>query len=115
MVISAPEFRVEVPGARATRLDSIILIVIFLFGFSLCLLGSSLIHPAITRDNDIWFDADSARYYNAMHVRGQDQERTSVHPLASLIMYPPVGLLRAAGVPVGRAEQLTLALLAGRG
>lgn len=112
-VISAPEFRVEVSGARATRLDSVILLVIFLSGFSLCLLGCSLIHPAITRDNDIWFDADSARYYNAMHLRGEGQERTSVHPLASLIMYPPVGLLRAAGVPAGRAEQLTLALLAG--
>ena len=76
------------------RLDAVILIGIFMAGFALCLFACSLIHPAITRENDIWFDADSARYYNAMHLPGSDQERTSVHPLASLIMYPPVRVLR---------------------
>jgi hypothetical protein len=112
--VSAPERIVKTLGQRAVRLDFAFSIGFFLAGFVLCLLGCALIHPAITRFNDIWFDADSARYFNAMHLRWQGQERTSVHPLASLIMYPPVWMLRTVlHLSVNRAEQLTLGLLAG--
>jgi hypothetical protein len=108
--------RVQVQTVRASRLrlDAIIPAGFFLAGIALCLVGCSLIHPAITSVNDIWFDADAARYSQAMHLRGQDQERTSVHPLASLVMYPPVWLLRTAlHLSVNRAEQGALALAAG--
>jgi hypothetical protein len=66
-----------------------------------------------TRFIDLWFDADTAVYVDLMIARQGEHGATNVHPLLSLMLYPPVKLLRAAlSLPTLQAIRAMLALVA---
>ena len=57
--------------------------------------GTQLINTAILDERafDVWFDADLYRVFSNMTELGSDHYRTKVHPIFSLIAFPPVSLL----------------------
>ena len=85
----------------------------FLAGFALCLFGCSLIHPTITRENDIWFDADRLATTTPCTSAARTRNAPAFTRWRASSCIRPFVPLRAAGLSVNRAEQLTLALLAG--
>ena len=58
--------------------------------------GARLINPVIfnPQADDVWFESDISRVFRNMTQQGSDHYRTKVHPLFSLIAFPPVYLLR---------------------
>ncbi|HEY9711562.1 MAG TPA: hypothetical protein V6D48_25360, partial [Oculatellaceae cyanobacterium] len=81
-------------------------------GFASYLAGQ-LIDPLIWRTWDFWFEADIIRVLKSMTTGGGDDNRTSVHPLFSLIAYPPVYVLKAAlGIETITAVRVVVAAVA---
>jgi hypothetical protein len=50
----------------------------------------------IVKLQDIWLGVDIARVFDNMTSRGSNHYRLKVHPLFSLIAYPPVTVLEKA-------------------
>jgi hypothetical protein len=76
-----------------------------------CTLASRLA-PAVYERPDAWFDADISRVVSNMSDRAGDHYRTKVHPLFSLLTYPPVAALKALGLrrlPAVRAVMVAVA------
>ena len=82
--------------------DLLILVTLFTTAIFLVYQGSRLINTAILdrKAFDVWFDADLYRVFSNMTDRGSDHYRTRVHPIFSLIAFPPVSLL-AQGLDLG--------------
>ena len=76
-------------------LDVVILTVLFIAAIVLAYKGTQLINAVILDEQarDVWFNADIDRVFRNMTDRGSNHARTRVHPLFSLIAYPPVKLL----------------------
>ncbi|MBO3457611.1 hypothetical protein G7B40_009010 [Aetokthonos hydrillicola Thurmond2011] len=76
--------------------------------------GGLLINPYILSYNseDIWFGADVARVLWNMALRTSNHFRTEVHPLFSLIAYPPVQLLNKLGIEQITAARIIIASVA---
>jgi len=66
-----------------------------------------------TRYLDLWFDADTTDYVRMMISLQGPQSETKVHPLLSLMIYPPVKIFRMVfGLAQIQAIRLMLALVA---
>ncbi len=62
---------------------------------------------------DLWFEANLPRNYSNMVALDSDQSRSNLHPLFSLLVYPPTTLLRKTfGFAPIVAVRLVLALTA---
>lgn len=83
---------------RRYRLDVVILVGLGLgMGVFVYLLEQQLnpvIYDEITAD--AWFDSDIFRVFDNLTDRNSDHYRTNVHPLFSLVAYPPVQVIRLA-------------------
>lgn len=60
--------------------------------------ATGLINSVIYEENNTWFDSDTYRVFSNMSDRGGTHARTRVHPIFSLIAFPPVYLLKLAGL-----------------
>ena len=58
--------------------------------------GAQLINPILfdNQASSVWFEADVSRVFNNMVDRKSDHYRVKVHPLFSLLAFPPVLLLK---------------------
>lgn len=74
--------------------DVLISAVLFVAAFFLVYWGTQLLNEVIVEKQafDIWFQSDIPRVYVNMVNRLSDHSRTRVHPLFSLIAFPPVYL-----------------------
>ena len=76
------------------------ILIVFVLGALVILTSyylAQLIDPAIVSFESVnaWFDSDAARIFNVMTSSGSyEHSRTKVHPLFSLIAYPPTFILR---------------------
>ncbi|WP_374877063.1 DUF6080 domain-containing protein [Microseira sp. BLCC-F43] len=78
--------------------------------------GSGLIGEVVVRAQrqDMWFEADSARVFANMTKAASSHYRTKVHPLFSLIAFPPVYLVKTVlGIKALTAVRLVIAAIAG--
>jgi len=78
-------------------------------------LGAQLIHPWLLTDRgaDLWFAADIPRVFANMTDRFSNHSRTKVHPLFSLIAFPPVFLMqKVLGQDALTAVRLAIAAVA---
>ena len=75
--------------------DLLILTTLFTVAVFLSHWGAKLINTAILDRQafDVWFDADLYRVFSNMTERSSDHYRTRVHPIFSLIAFPPIHLL----------------------
>jgi len=64
--------------------------------------ANKLVDPVIYEGDtiNVWFDADVPRVIENETSRGSDHYRTKVHPLYSLMTFPPVRILIVAARPV---------------
>jgi hypothetical protein len=63
---------------------------------------------------DVWFEASLPRIYSNMVLMNSDQSRSNLHPLFSLLVYPPTTFLRKGlGLDPVVAVRLMLAFAAG--
>ena len=78
--------------------------------------GAGLLDSTIVQDQkafDVWFQGDISRVYSNMTERWFGHERTKVHPIFSLIAYPPTYLLKIVlGVKSIIAVRLVIAAIA---
>jgi hypothetical protein len=75
--------------------------------------GATLVPDAIIDVYDVWFSADPPRVYANMTSRDSEHSRTSVHPIYSLLTYPPtLPLRKLASVPPPIAVQSVLSAVA---
>jgi hypothetical protein len=77
--------------------------------------NSGLFPPQIVdaQAADVLFSADIPRVYANMTDRASNHYRTAVHPLFPLLTYPPVRLLRGAGLEAITAVRVLIAVTAG--
>jgi hypothetical protein len=62
---------------------------------------------------DVWFEANLPRNYSNMVALGSDPSRSNVHPLYSLLVYPPTKVLfKTFGFPLVVAVRVVLSLAA---
>ena len=61
---------------------------------------------------DVWFESDLPRSFANMIVRWSNHYRTSVHPLFSLIAFPPTYILHQLGLEAVTAVRIVIALVA---
>ena len=102
--------------SRNAWIDFACIFPLFLAGFLLCWHGSGFINPAIRGPGfgDVWFDAAPGRCYSAMLSRNGASGRTSVHPIANVLMFgPPFVLKRALRLREPAAATATMSALAG--
>ncbi|NJK52354.1 MAG: hypothetical protein HC936_05140 [Leptolyngbyaceae cyanobacterium SU_3_3] len=81
---------------RRHYIDILIVFALVIVASVASYLGAQLINPIIVKLQNIWFNADTARVFNDMVSRGGDHSRLKVHPLFSLIAYPPIKVLEKA-------------------
>ncbi|WP_414571529.1 hypothetical protein [Nostoc sp. CCY 9925] len=74
-------------------IDILITFVLAIAGGFASYLGAQLIDPVIVRVWDVWFSGDTPRVFDNMTSLSSDHQRLRVHPLFSLIAYPPVKVL----------------------
>jgi hypothetical protein len=72
-------------------------------------MSAAALGPAVLAYNDVWFEADILRVYSNMSSRWSDQWRLSVHPLFSLLVFPPVKVLRLLGLDSAVAVRAVIA------
>jgi hypothetical protein len=93
----------------------LIVIIVAVAGFA-SYQGAQLISPIIFDENTItvkWFTADTMRVFANMTDRWSDHSRIKVHPLFSLIAFPPVYVLQTAlGVEPITAVRMVMAAVA---
>ncbi|MFB2976342.1 hypothetical protein [Microseira sp. BLCC-F43] len=78
-------------------------------------LGAQLIHPWLLTDRgaDLWFSADIPRVFANMTDRFSNHSRTKVHPIFSLIAFPPVFLMhKVLGLDALTAVRIAIAAVA---
>ncbi len=93
---------------------AVLLPLVFLTGIAISLsISGTLTAANIHRIQDLWFDADTQRVFDNLTDRYSDHYRTSVHPLASLLLSTPTIILKNLGLPPELAARLVLALGAG--
>ncbi|MDJ0707545.1 MAG: hypothetical protein QNJ46_30080 [Leptolyngbyaceae cyanobacterium MO_188.B28] len=78
--------------------DILILLTLALLGGGACYWGSQWINPGVLDSNaaSAWFEADVPRVFENMTDRHSNHYRTKVHPLFSLLAFPPVFALQKA-------------------
>jgi len=74
--------------------------------------GTQLVDPVIFYLDDVWFESDIPRVFSNMLFRWGDHYRTKVHPLFSLIAYPPVYGLTILGIEPITAVNIVIAAVA---
>ncbi|MBW4633864.1 MAG: hypothetical protein KME30_18760 [Iphinoe sp. HA4291-MV1] len=79
--------------ARKHWLDILLVVILAAAAAFASYQGAKLVNPIILQTFDVWFDADSPRVFANMTERRSDHYRVKVHPLFSLIAFPPVFLL----------------------
>jgi hypothetical protein len=93
------------------------MLLVFLLGFGLSIVNSSRVDPQLLSGNrevgNAWFETDSWTVYKNMTTSKGDQRRSNVHPLISLVTYPPVKIMRVLGVPDLTAARIFMAVGAG--
>lgn len=84
------------PAPRHIWHDVMIVLLLMITAFASSFYGARRIDPIIvTRQTENqWFDGDIGRVFDDMSDRGSDHYRTKVHPLFSLLTYPPVSAVR---------------------
>ncbi|MBP0005908.1 MAG: hypothetical protein J7642_19690 [Cyanobacteria bacterium SBC] len=84
------------PKFRQVRTDLFILTVLAIVGGVASFLGAQLVSSVILEPgtDSTWFEADIPRVFANMTDRQSNHYRTKVHPLFSLIAFPPVYLLQ---------------------
>jgi hypothetical protein len=99
--------------ARQHWRDLLLLVVIAGIGGFLSYQGARLIDPLIFYIDDVWFESDMPRVFSNMLFWGADHSRTQVHPLFSLVAFPPVYVLRTAlGIAPFAAIRIVIATVA---
>jgi hypothetical protein len=78
---------------RRYHIDILIALSLVIIGGVASYLGAQLIDPISVYVWDSWFGSDMPRVFANMTSRGSDHYRVKVHPLFSLIAYPPVIVL----------------------
>ncbi len=84
------------PQIRRHYIDILIAFVFVILGGVASYLGAQLIDPIIVKVWNSWFGGDMPRVFDNMTSRGSDHYRLKVHPLFSLIAFPPVTVLEKA-------------------
>lgn len=78
--------------------------------------GAKCIDPVVLYVNedamDVWFGSDVPRVFSSMTALDGNHSRAKVHPLFSLVAYPPVKALRILGVETIVAVRIVLAAVA---
>jgi hypothetical protein len=103
------------PRLRLRTADLFLGTIVFVVAVVACSAGISRLNPALFSKGygNVWFDSDTASNYAMMtsHLLGA---RSTVHPLAGLIMHLPVAFFRRVFHASGLgAVTLTMKLLAG--
>jgi hypothetical protein len=92
----------------------ILLCLVFLAAMAISFsISGTLTAANIHRTQDLWFDADTQRVFDNLTYRFSDHYRTSVHPLASLLISTPTIILESLGWPAESAARLAMAMGAG--
>ena len=97
-------------GAAAVALS------FFLCGALICalMMGATLsVEPHNLANLNLWFESDAWRVFQNLTDRYSDHYRTSVHPLASLLLSTPTIALMKLGLSADTATQVIMALGAG--
>jgi hypothetical protein len=93
---------------------AILLPFVFLTGIAISLsISGTLTAANIHLMQDLWFDADTQRVFDNLTDRYSDHYRTSVHPLASLLLSTPTIILKNLGFSPELAARFILAIGAG--
>ena len=96
--------------------DILIIFLLAFVGGLASYLGSRLIDPVIfdiQQTDNVWFEADISRVFANMTDLESDHYRTKVHPLFSLIAFPPVyGLEKVFGIDSLMAVSIVIAAVA---
>lgn len=101
----------KITGRRA---DLLISIIIFICVFFICYLAANTLNfDAFKKGSNMWFQADTFRYFYTFLSRGADHYRTSVHPLFALITNLPTFLFLKIGFTPKSAVILTCSLYSG--
>ncbi|NEQ30842.1 MAG: hypothetical protein F6K04_07550 [Leptolyngbya sp. SIO4C5] len=93
----------------------LVALVIALLAAGCSYIGLQLIDPAVWdfQATNTWFEADLSRVFQNMTDHNSDHQRTQVHPLFSLIAFPPTYLLgRFFGLEAQTAVGLVIACVA---
>ena len=94
--------------------QDILIIVVLAIATALALnYATGLINPVLYSQNNIWFGADIKRVFDNMSDFGSNHQRTKVHPIFSLIAFPPVYLLKLAGLETIASVRATILAVAG--
>jgi hypothetical protein len=97
---------------RNFKFDLFIIIILFACAFTASYKGGNQIsYKALVDENNVWFQADTARVYSNLTDRGSNHYRTSVHPLFSLATNPIITILNKAGLEKQTAVKLFNATL----
>lgn len=97
---------------RQYWLDILIVIFLAVTAIFVSYRGTQLVDSVIFYLNNFWFEADIPRVFSNMLFRWGDHYRTKVHPLFSLIAYPPVFGLTSLGVEPITAVRTVIAAVA---
>ncbi len=101
---------------RQHRVDIAIVVALMLMAGFLSYQGAQAIDPVILDEKTIvvkWFTADTMRVFTNMTDRWSDHNRLKVHPLFSLLAFPPVYFLNAIlGIQLLAAVKIVIATVA---
>ncbi len=93
--------------------QDILIAISLAIAFALALIyATRLVNPVIFHQYDVWFEADIKRVFDNMSDRGGDHYRTKVHPIFSLVAFPPVYLLKLAGLETVAAVRAVILAVA---
>jgi hypothetical protein len=103
-----------IASSRRKWMDAVILLVLAVgAGFGSLQGARHLDHVISVHDTWEWFEADIPRVYGNMTNRASNHKRTKVHPLFSLMSFPPVYVLRkVVGIQPATAVKIVFALVA---
>ncbi len=96
--------------------DLAIIVILMLVAGLACYQGAQAIDPVILDEKTVvvkWFTADTMRVFTNMTDRWSDHNRIKVHPLFSLLAFPPVYFLNAIlGIKAIAAVRIVIAGIA---
>ena len=108
---------VIIPESKNRRIDLLLSILFLGAGFFQSMRLSGRLDPAMMMEpktRNVWFDADMIRVTSLETDRGGRHARSNIHPLVSMVSFPPVFLLRHLfGVPNLTAVRVFHSVVAG--
>jgi hypothetical protein len=103
-------------GLSLHRGDAVVSLVAFVCGALATFVASGLLDPRLLdfATMDLWFEADIPRVYAILSDRWSLNDRSTVHPIFALLLFPPVYLVRMLlGVDPWTAVRIVYAGVAG--